>query len=292
MDWELVISQYLEQCRQDSLDSKTLKAYRIDLKQFCEQVGTQKLTEKVVEEYVAELRKNFKPATTKRKIASLRTFFHHLEKTKQVAENPFQKVQMSIEKSSPETLPYSAIRELLVTVEKQCYQAKTENKRRMARRDVALMQLLFKAGIRISELCSLTTEMVDLEKGTIVLYGKGLRERKLQLEKEILKVLKDYQLEFSEEIVSCGFFFVNREQKPLSEQTVRRVLRKYVALSSQKLEVTPRVLRNTLASHLLESGESLSYVQQLLGHSSIQVTERYRKDRKVTTIACVRVPSL
>ncbi len=290
MDWEVVISQYLEQCKQNSLDSKTLKAYRIDLKQFCEQVGMQPMTQEVIDSYVAELHKDFKPV--KRKIASLRVFFRYLEETKRVAENPFQKVQVSIEEVSPETLPFAEIRELLATVERQCYQAKTENKRRMARRDVAVVQLLFQTGIRISELCSLTTEMVDLEKGILVLYGKGLRERKLQLDEKVQRVLKDYQAEFSEEIALCGYFFVNRGQKPLSEPVVRRVLQKYAVLGSQELAVTPKVLRNTLASHLLESGESLSYVQQLFGHSSVQVTERYSKDKKMITVACVRMPSL
>lgn len=292
MDWEAVISQYLEWCKQNSLDRKTLKAYRIDLKQFCEQVGRQSITQEVVENYVTRLKRKFQPATTKRKIASLRAFFHYLEETKQVAENPFQKVQVSIEETSPKTLPYAAVGELLATMERQCYQAKTENKRRMARRDVAVIQLLFRTGIRISELCSLTTETVDLEKGVIILYGKGLRERKLQLEGTVLKVLKDYQSEFQEEMMSCGFFFVNRGQKPLSEPVVRRILRKYSAFGSQELEVTPKILRNTLASYLLESGESLSYVQQLFGHSSVQVTERYNKDNHLHTVNCVRVPSL
>lgn len=296
MDLKTLIQQYLDYCKQRSLDSKTLKAYRLDLGQFSDHVdvsSVMEITPIVLEDFLNQLQQQFKPPTVKRKIASLKLFFHYLDTMQLIEDNPFCKVQLSFSstKNSPETLPLAAIADLFAVVNNQCCEAKTEFQRKMALRDSAVIHLLFKTGIRISELCSLVQEDVDLKNGILSVHGKGLRNRQLKFGKNMLVVLQDYQRVFQEDIAACGYFFVNRDQKPLSDQIVRRLIQKYVSLGSSGRKVTPRVLRNTLAAYLLESGEDIHYVQRLFGHSSICVTEYYSKPVQESS-SCITVPSL
>lgn len=296
MDLKTLIQQYLDYCKQRSLDSKTLKAYRLDLGQFSGYVNVSsvlEITPVVVENFLTQLQRQFKPPTVKRKIASLKLFFHYLDNMQLIEENPFCEIQISfsLPENFPETLPLAVIADLFTVVNNQCCQAKTELQRKMALRDSAVIHLLFKTGIRISELCSLVQEDVDLKNGILSIHGKGLRNRQLKVGKNMLVVLQDYQRAFQEDIDACGYFFVNRDQKPLSDQVVRRLIQKYVPLDSSGRKITPKVLRNTLAAYLLESGEDIHYVQRLFGHSSINVTEYYSKPVQ-ESFSCIAIPSL
>lgn len=296
MNLKTLVQQYLDYCKQRSLDSKTLKAYRNDLGQFSDQVGVSnalEVTPVVLEDFFARLQQQFKPLTVKRKIASLNVFFHYLDQMGLIEYNPFCKMQVSFSsyERSAETLPLTAIAELFTIVSNQCSQAKTELQRKMALRDLAVIHLLFKTGIRNSELCSLAPADVDLKNGILSVHGKRLRNRQLKVGKNMLIVLQDYQCVFQEDINACGYFFVNRGAIPLSDGAVRRLIQKYVSLGSLELKVTPKVLRNTFASYLLESGEDIHYVQRLFGHSSISVTEYYNKPVQEAS-SCITVPSL
>ena len=276
---EMNVRSYLEYCEvQKRLDGKTLKAYRIDLRQFLEQMVDAEITVDLLEEYIGKLHKEYKPKTVKRKIASLKAFFHYLEYKEMIERNPFNRIQVHFREPVilPKTIPLNVMEKFLGTIYRQVSNAETAYQKRNALRDAAVVELLFATGMRISELCTLKNGDVDLETGIVLIYGKGNKERIIQIgNEEVIGVLKKYRSDFRNEIGSCGYFFVNQSGRVLSDQAVRRMINKYAALAAIELHITPHMFRHTFATALLEADVDIRYIQEMLGHSSINITEIY-----------------
>lgn len=276
------IETYLEYCQyQKRLDSKTLKAYRIDLTQFCSHIPStdiSEITPEILENYIAALHRNYKPKTVKRKLASLKALFHYFEYRELMERNPFQKVKVKFREPVilPKTIPLHTIELFLSAIYNEYNNAKTEYQRRNALRDAAVIELLFATGMRISELCSLEKKDVNLSERTILIYGKGAKERKIQIgNDDVAGILEKYRNDFHAEINNCGHFFVNQNGRELSDQAVRRMINKYTALAAIDLHITPHMFRHTFATSLLEADVDIRYIQEMLGHSSITITEIY-----------------
>lgn len=275
------ISDYIEYCQyRKRLDWKTLKAYRIDLHQyelFCSTL-TDYLSKVTVDNFITELHKHYKPKTAKRKIASLKAFFHYMEYRELLSENPFAKLDIRFREAKllPKTIPFHNIQTFLATLYAQKEQASSEYQLRCCIRDIAVIELLFATGMRISELCSLKPSDIDLTSNTILIYGKGSKERILQLgNPEVIAALNLYQETFKENIDVCGYFFVNRLQHKLSDQSVRFMINRYAALAGISQHITPHMFRHSFATLLLEQDVDIRYIQKMLGHSSISTTEIY-----------------
>lgn len=273
---------YLEYClRQKRLDSKTLKAYRIDLKQLSVQVSDMDIndiTPCILESYISELHQKYKPKTVKRKIASVKAFFHYLEYKDIISSNPFNKIRVKFREPVilPKTIPLNIVEILLVTIYKQYSNAESEYQKRNALRDAAVIELLFSTGMRISELCSLRMNDINLYEKTVLIYGKGSKERKLQIgNDDVIYILENYKKEYLFEIQNTNHFFVNHTGNPLSDQSVRRAINKYASLAAIELHITPHMFRHTFATSLLEADVDIRYIQEMLGHSSINITEIY-----------------
>ena len=162
------------------------------------------------------------------------------------------------------------------TINRQREIAKTPYQKQNALRDTAVTELLFATGIRISELCSLKVSDVNLYDGTILIYGKGDKERLIQIGNEfVIHILAEYEATFHAKRWSCNNFFVNQSGKALSDQSVRRMINKYTSLASIDQHITPHMFRHTFATSLLEADVDICYIQEMLGHSSINVTEIY-----------------
>lgn len=279
---QMHITNYLEYCQfQKRLDSKTLKAYRIDLAQLQAQMSLDKISDissTILENYLASLHQNYKPKTVKRKIASLKAFFHYLEYKEILEYNPFNRLQIHFREPVilPKTIPLSTVEHLLSVIYIQQKTVTTAYQKRNILRDIAVIELLFATGIRISELCSLKPGDINLYEKTILIYGKGSKERKLLIGNEyVIEALKNYQLEFNNEIQTCNHFFVNQSGNPLSDQSVRRMINKYTSLAAIEMHITPHMFRHTFATSLLEADVDIRYIQEMLGHSSINITEIY-----------------
>ena len=275
------ITQYIEHCQyRKRLDYKTLKAYQIDLKQYAGSCPSMKnaLSKEVVDRYITNLHKQYKPKTVKRKIASLKAFFHYLEYQELIKENPFNKLDTRFreEKLLPKTIPFHSIQKFLSVLYEQKSLAESEYQLRCCVRDIAMIELLFATGMRISELCSLKPESIDLESGNILIYGKGAKERVIQIgNPEVISALLLYQEYFKEDIVSCGYFFVNKRKNKLSDQSVRFMINRYAEIADITQHITPHMFRHSFATLLLEQDVDIRYIQQMLGHSSISTTEIY-----------------
>lgn len=276
------IKDYLTYCQdQKRLDAKTLKAYRIDLRQFTEYFQTadiSDITPAELEKYIANLHQSFKPKTVKRKIASIKALFHHLEYREIIEKNPFNKVRTKFREPVilPKTIPLHTVELFLATIYRQRKLAKTVYQKRNALRDAAVAELLFATGMRISELCTLRINDVNLYDNTILIYGKGSKERRIQIgNSDVLRILEEYKKEYLPEIQSCGHFFANQAGRALSDQSVRRMINKYTDMAAIELHITPHMFRHTFATSLLEADVDIRYIQEMLGHSSINITEIY-----------------
>ena len=281
---QTLTENYLEYSRtQKCLDEKTLKAYRIDLRQFSEEPSLEKITEITtndLEDYIVRLHQQYKPKTVKRKIASIKAFFHYLEYKELLAINPFSKIQVHFREPTilPKIIPLHTVEKFLTIIYTQRDNAKTNYQRRNALRDAAVSELLFATGMRISELCSLKNEDINLHDGSILIYGKGDKERRIHIGNDsVSQIMEEYKAEFQAEIKSCNHFFANQNGKPLSDQAVRRMINKYCSLADIDLHITPHMFRHTFATSLLEADVDIRYIQEMLGHSSINVTEIFRK---------------
>ena len=276
------INNYLEYCQnQKRLDSKTLKAYRIDLKQFHQDIPSleaHQITPEILEKYIYHLHQTYKPKTVKRKIASIKAFFRYLEYKELIDKNPFNRIQIKFREPAilPKTIPLQIVETFLSTIYTQRSNAPTAYQRRNALRDAAVIELLFATGIRITELCSLKEFDINLYEKTILIYGKGAKERKLQIgSDDVVTILQEYKHSFMSEIQTCQHFFVNQSGRPLSDQAVRRMINKYASLAAIELHITPHMFRHTFATSLLEADVDIRYIQEMLGHSSINITEIY-----------------
>lgn len=281
-DLQHYISDYLEYCRyQKNLSAKTLKAYRIDLKQFTdymEQTDGQ-LNRINLNNYITGLHKNFRPKSVKRKIASLKAFFTYLEYEEILEQNPFTKIKVRFQEPFllPRTIPVPHLQQLFqAAYESRDRICATPYQKKTAARDVAVLELLFSTGLRVSELCSLKSQDLDFQQGTIRIYGKGSKERIVMLSNEqVLSALEVYRNFFQEQIADTGFFFCNRFGRRLSEQSVRLMINRYADAAQLTEHVTPHMFRHTFATLLLEEDVDIRYIQQILGHSSIMTTQIY-----------------
>ena len=276
------IENYLNHCNhQKRLDFKTIKAYKIDLQQLFRflQQNSSELSKDGLEKYIEWLHEQYKPKTVKRKIACLKAFFVFLEFEGIMLANPLLKLNIKFREPFilPKTIPLDTIQRILtITYQEHINVSKTDYQRKMSLRDIAVLELLFAIGARVSEICSLKKDDVDLKQGIIKIYGKGSKERLIQIgNPDVLNVLFKYSDNFKDQTASSGYFFVNRFNDRLSEQSVRNIINKHAKKCGLEIHITPHMFRHTFATLLLEEDVDIRYIQKFLGHSSIITTQIY-----------------
>ena len=274
----LQMQRFFDYCQiRKALNDKTIKAYKIDLKQFAECTNNT-FTKNAICLYIDMLHEKYKPKTIKRKIASVKAFTHYLLIQEVIEINPFSKIDVSFKEPAilPKTIPLNVINSLLTCAYDSLLHAKTNYQKHCTTRDIAVLEILFATGARVSEICTLTPSSVDLMNHTVKIFGKGSKERMIQIENiDVLKALQSYYTLFQEDIKACGYFFVNKLHNRLTEQSVREIIRKYTAMTGYDIHITPHMFRNSFATLLLEEDVDIRYIQKLLGHSSITTTQIY-----------------
>ena len=176
----------------------------------------------------------------------------------------------------PKTIPFSIIEKILASAYESLRQCGSDYSRRSAVRDIAVLEVLFATGARVSEICTLTPDAVDLLNHTIKIFGKGSKERIIQIENsDVLNALNKYYEAFCEDILTAGFFFVNKMHDRLTEQSVRAMINKHVNAIGYDKHITPHMFRHSFATLLLEEDVDIRYIQKILGHSSITTTQIY-----------------
>lgn len=275
MNLQKEVPPYLEYCEfRKVLDRKTIKAYRIDLKQYFEFLKCDEPNKNEIEKYITELHKNYKQKTVKRKLASVKAFYNYLEEEEIITENPFRKIKVKFKETVvlPRIIPRNDIEKLL----KYMYSGKGKQKEKFWLRDIAVVEVFFSTGARVYEISNLKRESVDLVSGVIRIMGKGGRERYIQIsEPSVLRILRKYYYENEKAIRESGYFFVNQIGGRFTEQSIRIMLKKHAKIAGIENKITPHMFRHSFATYLIEEGVDVSCVQQILGHSSIKTTQIY-----------------
>ena len=287
------IDNYLVYCEsQKKLNAKSIKAYTIDLEQLRRYIVSENIPGKTeLSAYITELHKTYLPKTVKRKIASIRAFLNYLEFEEVLVENPMKKIRTKFQLPQilPRTIPMTIIESILCAAYQEMKQAQTPHAFITALRNTAMIELLFATGLRVSELCSLNAEYIDLSNGNVLIMGKGAKERVLQIgNSEVLSILRYYAEENATIICKAGCFFVNRLSSRISEQSVRFLIKRLCAKANIEQNITPHMFRHSFATLLLEEDVDIRYIQRMLGHSSILTTQIYtqvtvEKQRQILT---------
>jgi integrase/recombinase XerD len=288
------VELFLTHCRfEKKLSVKTLVAYRLDLRQltdFIDDPAAPALVDRsLIKQYLRELNQRFAEKSVKRKTATLKALYTFLEREDHIEVSPFRKLDYRVKATT--TLP-RAISSLSVDGMLAAAYAGVRRGRlgfeRVAglnvARDVAVIEMLFHTGVRVSELCALQLPDVDLVDGAARVMGKGSRERVVPLtDAEVLAALQRYRALRAADprARDHAAFFINHAGRPMRDHTARTIVAAVAAEAGIETRVTPHVLRHSTATLLLEEGVDIRYIQQLLGHSSILVTQTYAQVNNV-----------
>lgn len=264
------------------LSTHTLKAYRHDLSLFQKFVselsgGTllQQIDRNLVQGWIRGMSTE-KPRTIRRRLATVKSMFSSAERNGNITVNPLMglRCEVKVGKSLPRTIARSSVRSLLRASRNQSGATVTAVRRRIL--ETAVVETLFSTGMRVSETVTLNMNDVDMDRLVIFVRGKGNREREIpivcgEFEDALLEQLNERR---RQNATADSALFVNRRGNRLSDQSVRSLLRRHSSAAGGK-QVTPHMLRHTVATLLLEDGVDLRHIQRLLGHSSIATTTIY-----------------
>lgn len=273
---EKQIKSFLEFLEKDKrLSKNTLESYKRDITQFEEyivqnNVNYLKIEKEELDKYFKYVKKQGKKASTiSRSIASIRSFYQYLIRTKKINVDPTVDIQSpKVEKKVPSVLTSQEV-ELLLE------QPNTVDLKGM--RDKAMLEFAYATGMRVTEIISLNVENVDLEQGFVNCNTTG-KKRNIPLGSISLKALKEY-VEKARPILikdeSVKSLFVNINGKRLTRQGFWKIVKYYKEQAHITKDITPHVLRHSFATHLLQNGADLKAIQAMLGHSDISSTQVY-----------------
>lgn len=278
MNLQEKVKPYLEYCTyRKELDTKTIKAYRIDLTQFFSYVQSAEPEKETIEQYITDLHKKYKQKTIKRKIASIKAFYSYLEEEVLVEQNPFRKIKVKFKETIilPRIIPREEIEQLLNYIYASI-SSLSGIQYKHTLRDASVIEVFFATGARVYEISNIRAENINLNSGLIRIMGKGRKERYIQISNTaVLDILRKYYEENEPEIKKSGYFFINNRGKRYTEQSIRLMLKKYTLKAGIQRKITPHMFRHSFATYLIEEGVDVSCVQQILGHSSIKTTQIY-----------------
>ena len=259
------------------LSKHTVSAYRLDLLQFSEylslkQLGSWKaVTSKDLDAWLQTLAlKSLSPQSQSRKFTSVKTFSKYLLSEK-IIEHDFS--ELSYRPKLDNKLPYAlGLKEVQHLLEA----ARCESSYGL--RDYCIIELLYSGGLRVSELCQLKIEHVNLDARIMRIFGKRSKERLVPLGDRICLALEDYMVRSRPSFIKAktdSTLFIGRLGAALSRKTVWYLIKKYAEKASIQKSIKPHTLRHSFATHLLAGGADLRSIQELLGHSDITTTQIY-----------------
>ncbi len=268
-----VIDEFIEHLKNNKNASvHTLKNYKFDLYKFLEFLNKPIEETEVydIRAYIIRLsKKGLSKSSISRKISSLRSFFSHLQRKGFIDSNPAESIPLpKKEKIMPKFLSIEEVERLL--------EVKSEKASFTLLRNDAILELLYATGLRISELVGLNIEDLNFNERLIKVRGKGKKERIVPFSEIAEEKLKKYmKVRAKLALKDTTALFVNRFGKRLTQRYIQKMIKTYKILAGIEKDFTPHSLRHSFATHLLEKGADLRVIQELLGHSSLNTTQRY-----------------
>lgn len=272
---------FLDHLKNESeYSDNTTAAYKNDLNQFLSFLETEyprlekwsQVEQATINDYVRYMREQpYASSSVARKVAAIKSFFHHLHEKSLIADDPTEEVDSpKVKKRLPTTLAEEDVARLLT--------APAAQKTPKNLRDMALLYLLYATGMRVTEVVSLQLSDLDLARNELYCPGKDGQVRTLPFDEETEAVLQEYlehgrpHLVKNEEETAL---FLNHRGHQLTRQGLWLIIKAYASQANLSEDVTPHTLRHSFAAHKLESGADLQRVQQLLGHANISTTQVY-----------------
>ena len=266
------------------LSVTTVQSYAVDLQlfaQYCESRGVRSAGDvhaALVREFLQWLRAgdaplgqpSREPATVARKLAAVKGLFRFLTAQGAIARNPTAFIETPrLWKRLPTTLSEAEVQRILGAVDGD----------KLAARDLALFELLYGCGLRVSEAANLELSQINFDAGFIRCIGKGDKERIVPLGRFASRALKQYFDDLRPRLVrrrpNSSAVFVNRRGEGITRQRIWQLLRRYALKGQVGKRIGPHAFRHSFATHLLSRGADLRTVQELLGHANIATTQRY-----------------
>lgn len=260
--------------------AKTIQAYRTDLlqaKKFWQKsggfAGWNKVQRQDIELFLQSLVEKKRSRTTElRKMSSLRSFYHFLQRRKLVKLDPTEAITVKQgERRLPQIFYASEIKAVFKDLQK--------NKTVLNERNLALFSLFYATGMRVSEVSQLKIKQIDFDLRTILVHGKGKKDRYVAFDKQTGQALKTYLAQARLRLLAGHqdehYVFLNRQGKRLSERGIEYVMQKVFNKAGIPGKVHPHELRHTFATAMLNNGADLRSVQELLGHSNLSTTQIY-----------------
>ena len=257
------------------LAENTIISYKLDLEIFNEflkegEKAVLEISEDDIQKYLIYLNnKKYKASSVSRNLSALRSFFSFLIEEKIIHNNPINEISKpKLGLRLPKTLSIEEIEKILNMPDGDL----------LGLRDKAMLEVLYATGMRISELKDLNLNSIDLELSFVQCIGKGNKERIVPLGSIAYKAVEQYINIVRPKLINDyreTAFFLNSRGKRLSRQGIWKIIKKYVAMSGVKKQVSPHTFRHSFATHLLENGADLRSVQEMLGHVDISTTQIY-----------------
>jgi integrase/recombinase XerC len=286
------IEEFLNHLRvEKSASQLTLVSYKTDLEQFfdflaeyCQvdrnEISTACLNHRAVREYISKLQNNhFSRSTIARKLASLRSYVKYLCRENILEGNPIASV------STPKQT--KKLPRFLYPIEVNLLMEAPDKGKAAGIRDKAILETLYAAGVRVSELVGINLSDLELNEQWIRIRGKGNKERLAPLGKNSKAAISDYLLKGRPYLLAGSneaseALFLNKFGTRISVRSIRNIINKYVDQLALTQKVSPHTLRHSFATHMLNGGADLRAVQELLGHVKLSTTQIYThvtKDR-------------
>lgn len=257
-------------------EHNTIQSYRYDLMQFRQyihrkNIGLTEISTRVLRDYFHELFDlGLQPTSINRKISTIKAFFRFLGVSRGTAKNPASDLELlKTGRKLPEILSVDDINKLIEGADERTP---------TGLRDRTALELLYGAGLRISELLGLQLRDIDLESRWLKITGKGNKQRIVPFGRQAVRAVEDFLASGRPELVkdrATPYLIINARGKRMSRMGFTKILRKYRIKSGIKKRITPHMLRHSFATHLLEAGADLRVVQELLGHVDISTTQIY-----------------
>ncbi|MGQ9617964.1 MAG: site-specific tyrosine recombinase/integron integrase [Candidatus Aminicenantia bacterium] len=270
---EHLLGDFIESLKSYGYSEHTIRNYLIDLNQFLcflkkNYISLEEVSHKTIRDFIAErMKEKNSKVSIARKLSSIRSFFYFLIEKKVISYNPSEAVSTpKLEKKIPSFLS-----------EKDAINLLGEGKDIIEKRDFCILELLYSSGLRVSELVSLNLRDLDLKNRIIRVKGKGKKERIAPFGSHAERRLREWfkiRYEINNGEIDEEALFLNMRGKRITARSVERVVKRYgIELIGKR--ITPHSLRHSFATHLLMRGADLRIIQELLGHESLDTTQRY-----------------
>ena len=279
MNWQVAIKNFKNYLKiERNLSNNTIESYLFDVKKLIDYLKKHKikippndLNQDILKEFIYKISKNIKPPTQARIISGIRRFYDYLILEGLTKNNPMENIETpKIGINLPTTLTVEEIDQIISNVK---LSSKTGS------RNVAIIELLYSCGLRVSELINLKISDLFFNESLIKVTGKGNKERFVPISNQSQIYINNYVKEIRTfHKINKGFedtLFLNERGSGLSRVMIFIILKELKKQSNINKQIGPHTLRHSFATHLIENGADLITIQKMMGHESITTTERY-----------------